>query len=365
MHPAGRALVGLWATILVLGGAGALLLQVMGAPGSHPVAKPTMKLKPTLAAVVTPAAPVVAAPQPVAVTVALASPDPALLEPAPDIVGRMLPRIAADGRRPADVYAAHPGLPAHGVVVAVLVEGVGLSDVISHSAIDSLPAAVSLGFSPYSPTLEQAGPNGLADAARQAGHETLLSLPMEPAGSPLDDEGPQALSTTIDFDRDRHALQWTLSRLQGYVGVTNALSGLRGDRFASASAFEIVAKALAARGLIYVNAGTGPHAGDAVRVHDQVDADVTIDDQPDATDIEARLSRLEQIALTQGSALGIAGPLRPVTIERLHAWSQHLADRGVTLVPVTALLAWRRDAASRVHPVMAHLPIPANLERPL
>lgn len=365
MHPAGRALVGLWATILVLGVGSALVLQLMGAPGSPPVAKAAMTLKPTLAAVVLPAVTMSAGPRPVAVTKALASPDPALLEPAPDFSGRVLPRIAADGRRPADIYAAHPGLPAHGVVVAILVEGLGLSETISRSAIDDLPAAVSLGFSPYAPAFDQAGPSNQADAARRAGHETLLSLPMEPVGSPLDDEGPQALSTTIDFDQDRRALQWTLSRLQGYVGVTNALSGLRGDRFANAGAFEIVTEALAARGLIYVDAGTRPHAGEALAARDQVDADLTIDDQPDATDIEARLSRLEQIALTRGSALGIAGPLRPVTIERLHAWSRHLADRGVTLVPVTALLAWRRDAASRVHPVMSHLPIPASPERPL
>ncbi|NPD67042.1 divergent polysaccharide deacetylase family protein [Lichenicola cladoniae] len=365
MHPAGRVLVGVWATILVLGGGGALLLQVMGPPGMHPVARPVPTLKPILATAIIPAIPLAAAPQPVAVTVALAAPDPALLEPAPDFNGRMLPRIAADGRRPADVYAAHPGLPAHGAVVAVLVEGLGLSDAVSRAAVDDLPAAVSLGFSPYAPAFDQAGQSSLADAARRAGHETLLSLPMEPAGSPLDDEGPQALSTTIDLDQDRRALQWTLSRLQGYVGVTNALSGLRGDRFANAGAFEMVAKALAARGLIYVDAGTGVHTGDAVPVRDRVDADLTIDDQPDAADIEARLSRLEQIALTQGSALGIAGPLRPVTIERLQAWSRHLADRGVTLIPVTALLAWRRADASRVHPVMAHLPIPANPERPL
>ncbi len=43
-----------------------------------------------------------------------------------------------------------------------------------------------------------------------------------------------------------------------------------------------------------------------------------------------------QVTIPLG-ALGVAGPLRPVTIERLRAWSRDLSSRGVTLVPVSAL----------------------------
>ena len=376
LHPAGRALVAAWAILLILGGGGALLLQSLGPPHPHlpktaEVATPAAAVSPQAAQAPgmtatkgpEPTQSASSAPAAVIVPVALARPDAALLEAAPDYPDRMLPRIAADGRRPAEVYAAHSG-PVHGARVAILIEGLGLSDVISHTAIDTLPAAISLGFSPYAvafdrpPTSAHDEPGGvpLAEAARLAGHETLLSLPMEPAGSPLDDEGPQALSTTIAFDQDRKALQWTLSRLQGYVGVTNALSGLRGDRFASSSAFEIVAGALSSRGLIYVDAGTAPHPGPVVTVPDALHADLTLDAEPDAADIEARLSRLEQVALSQGSALGIAGPLRPVTIARLATWSRHLADRGITLVPVTALMSWRRQQAQALAAPVAATP---------
>ena len=65
----------------------------------------------------------------------------------------------------------------------------------------------------------------------------------------------------------------------------------------------------------------------------------------EAPDIEARLARLEQIAVAQGSALGVAGPLRPVVIERLRAWSRDLQARGITLVPVSALPPPRPVAA--------------------
>ena len=155
---------------------------------------------------------------------------------------------------------------------------------------------------------------------------------------------------------DRRALEWSLSRCQGYVGVTNALSGLRGDRFAASSAFAMVTAALARRGLLYLDAGglSAPPADPASRpglgVHR---ADLTLDEQPDAADIEARLSRLEQLAREHGSALGVAGPLRPVVIERLRAWSRHLAARGIALVPVSALPP---PAASAVAPAMPPAP---------
>jgi hypothetical protein len=378
MRPAGRALIGLWVTILLLAGSVALLLALLGPPKPATVRlaaadapKPVRPARPpSVPARPAPIPVPVARPQAVAAMI-VAAPDPALLEPAPDFPDRSLPRIGTDGRTPSRVYASHAGLPAHGAQVAILLEGLGLSDAISHDAIEHLPAAISLGVSPYAASVGRAGLAPLLDAARDAGHETWLSLPMEPAGSPLDDEGAEALTTAIDFDLDRHALEWSLSRLQGYVGVTNALSGLRGDRFANSTAFSMVTRELDTRGLLYVDAGTAAHDAAAVPVAaSSRRADLTIDEQLDATDIEARLSRLEQIASTQGSALGVAGPLRPVVVERLRAWSQHLAARGIALVPVSALPGWkaRPDAPptlSGAAPVpAAPAPVPAPAPPP-
>ncbi len=357
MRPAARALAGAWLAILLLAGGGAAVLQLLGAPkppqAAWPAAQPSrpataLPASPAPVATTLPAArpPAVAA-NAAGPAVLVAPPDPALAEPAPDFPGRLLPRIGADGRTPAQAYAsqagasqagaAKAGLPAPGPRVAVMIEDIGLADEVTAAAIERLPAAISLGVSPYTAALDQPGLPPFLQAARRAGHETWLSLPMEPAGSPLDDEGSEALSTASDLEVDRRALEWSLSRCQGYVGVTNALSGLRGDRFAGSDAFAMVGAALARRGLLYLDAGSlsgdpARPAGPGVRR-----ADLTIDEQPDAADIEARLSRLEQVARDQGSALGIAGPLRPVLIERLQAWSRHLAERGIALVPASAL----------------------------
>jgi len=54
---------------------------------------------------------------------------------------------------------------------------------------------------------------------------------------------------------------------------------------------------------------------------------------------EAALLDLERIAREKGSAVGLAGPLRPVTIERIAEWARTLDARGLVLVPVSALTA--------------------------
>ncbi len=342
MRPAARALVGFWLALLVLAGGGAVVLQLLGPPRlparvAAP-ARPQAPAHPARQAAAPPAAPPVttAAAEPASL---VAAPDPALSEPAPDFPSRLLPHVGPGGLAPARAYASRAGLPAHGPQVAVMLEDIGLAEETTDAAIEQLPAAISLGVSPYAPAFDGPGPAEFLQAARRAGHETWLSLPMEPAGSPLDDEGAQSLSTSNDLEVDRRALEWSLSRCQGYVGVTNALSGLRGGRFAGSSAFGMVTAALAQRGLLYLDAGgpsseadPGSAPGPGMRR-----ADLTLDEQPDAPDIEARLSRLEQLARDHGSALGVAGPLRPVVIERLQAWSRHLSARGITLVPVSAL----------------------------
>ena len=348
MRPAARGLLGTWAAFLLLVGAGALVLQWLGPPPPKPVRGSLSPVEgPVQASAPVPRHGVAGPPPAPPVRTAIAAPEPALLEPAPDFPGRMLPRIGADGNRASVAYAALPGPPAHGPQVAVLLEGLGLSGSISQDAIDTLPSAVSLGVSPYAPALDRPTPDPLLERARRGGHETWLCLPMQPAGSPLDEEGPQALDPAVDLDEDRRRLQWALSRMQGYVGVTNALGGLRGDRYANSLAFGVVTTALAARGLLYLDAGTAPHGTTAAPMPAGLarHADLTLDDDPDAPDIEARLARLEQIAVAQGSALGVAGPLRPVVIERLRAWSRDLQARGITLVPVSALPPPRPVAA--------------------
>ena len=267
-------------------------------------------------------------------------PEAALLEPAAPGSSMMLPRIASDGREARLFYAARaPALPPGARRIAILLEGIGLSAADSLEAIDQLPAAVSLAVSPYA-----VEPAAILDAARKAGHELLLSLPMEPASAPFDDEGAKALTPRVDTADNMARLLWSLSRVEGYAGVTNALSGLDGQGFAGSPHFADVAHALSARGLFYLDATPDDPLPGGVA---GVGADLRLDDPPGAADIDRQLAHLEQIAGSRGSAIGVAGPLYPVTIRRLADWARALPSRGLVLVPVSSLVRPTPEPASR------------------
>ena len=127
-----------------------------------------------------------------------------------------------------------------------------------------------------------------------------------------------------------------LASFAGYAGVTTALGGLRGERFAGADAMTPVLRRLAARGLLFIDARPGATPAGTEGLYSRA-ADLILDEPAHRSDIEAQLARLEEIARAKGTALGIAGGPAPVTVARIAAWSTGLAARGLTLVPVSAL----------------------------
>ena len=261
----------------------------------------------------------------------IADPDPALLEAATAGSSDLLPRIAADGRRPMQVYAAGFDGSTRRARVGVVLAGVGLNQAESEAAIRTLPGGITLAVSPYAQS-----PSKLLDAARAAEHEYLLSLPMEPQGFPLNDPGKQALMTSLSPEQNRARLQWVLSRIAGYAGVVGAEGSLRGERFASLpEEINPVLAELARRGLLYVDPRPGAAPVPAVWSRT---VDLVIDEPGAAADIDDKLARLAKLAQAKGSALGFAGTLRPVTIQRLAAWANGLAADGLALAPVSALV---------------------------
>jgi polysaccharide deacetylase 2 family uncharacterized protein YibQ len=324
-----RALAWFWALVVILCAAGAGVLQMLGPlppvhvaaiPPSSPASPPPA---PEPVPTITPPAP----PHPPGT---IAPPDPALLEPSTTFPGGMLPRVATDGRAPLRAYAAPFDTADTRPRVAVLLGGIGMSEADSEEAIHALPGAISLAVSPYA-----FRPERLLDDARAAGHEVLLSLPLEPERYPIDDPGNRALLTGNLAALNHQRLEWALTRITGYVGATGALNGMRGERFASApELMNPLLRELARRGLLYIDPRPGaPHppfvTGRSV--------DVVIDEPAVRTEIEANLARLEQVARDRGTALGLAGVSRPVTLDRLAAWAATLPARGLVLAPVSAV----------------------------
>ncbi len=303
-----------------------------GAPAAAEAAPPASHPAPEAAAA-PPSAPepppLMAAAAPRMAARPIAAPDAALLE-----AGRhgMLPRAGANGRTSIRAYGRdfdrRDTRPRIGIVVA----DIGLNATQTEEAIRRLPPAVALALSPYA-----ARPGQAAERARERGMETLISLPMEPAGYPLNNPGDQALLTGRSMTENMDRLDWVLSRAQGYVGAIGMIGGMRGERFAAMpEAIATVQDALRMRGLLYID----PRPGAPPPSHAWGrSADILLD-EPAGTrgEIDRRLAELETLARDRGAALGLAGAVTPVLVERIAAWAPGLEARGLVLAPVTAMI---------------------------
>lgn len=338
-----RLLAGTWAAIAAASAATAGVLAVLGPP-AHGGARQAGRA-------VAAASPVAHAP-PVRLAAETSSPapakppaaDPALLEPAPDVPGRNLPVVGADGRRPAAAYAApSPRVLPGEARLALVVDGVGLDGAVADAAIAELPPGVTLALSPYGGNLD-----ALAAAARARGHEVLASIPMEPEGSPLTDEGEHAIRPDAAPADNARNLEWALAASSQYAGVTGAEAGQTGAHVANEpDTLRIVTAEAAARGLFYLepNPGHALAGGVAGLV---ADVDIRTDRDGEAT--RADLERLAATAIRTGHAVGVAGLLSAPTLERLLAWARTLPARGVVLVPTSSLVRPAETAEAALAP---------------
>jgi hypothetical protein len=258
--------------------------------------------------------------------------DQKLLETTPQ---GAIPKIAADGTRPAEAYARPvqplPGKP-DAPRIALIVSGLGVSARGTAAAIATLPGAVTLGFVPYGVDVAS-----LVARARDGGHEVLLQVPMEPFNYPDNDPGPQTLLTSLTPEQNIDRLYTLMSRFQGYVGLANTM----GARFtASEPSLAPVLRETAKRGLIFVDDGSNPRsiAGRIAGANNLpfAQADVILDAVPTPAEIDRNLGRLETAARERGVAVGISSPL-PVSLDHIAKWAKAAASRGVLLVPISAV----------------------------
>lgn len=244
-----------------------------------------------------------------------------------------VPRIGADGTTPFSAYS-RPAPPSGGLPrIAVVVTGLGLSESGTFAALDKLPADVTLAFAPYGKSLGRT-----VGAAQVKGHELLLQVPLEPFDYPQNDPGPDTLLTGQPPRANLDKLLWLMGRFGGYVGVMNHM----GARFtASGSDFAPVMEELATRGLGFLDDGSSNRsiAGQLAANHKvhYSRADAVLDDNPAREAILLALGKLEAKAKENGDAIGVISAL-PVSIDTIAEWSEGLSDRGIVLVPASALM---------------------------
>ena len=241
-----------------------------------------------------------------------------------------IPAISSDGRRSAQYYAAQsntrnfrkPGTDHQ--VVSNIMTGLGLNEDLTEQAIIELPSQVSLAFAPYGKNLDH-----WASLAREYGHEILLEVPMEAYGN-TNNIGPAGLSTAHDPAANLKRMDWILSRMQGYFGVTN----YQGAKFsANQAAMQPIMVRLSSLGIAYIDdTGAAPklprdNAGDVARLLTGIDT----------TSLRASFQGLSARAEATNFALGKIVATQKNIEEILH-YSESLEETELTLVPASTVL---------------------------
>ena len=218
--------------------------------------------------------------------------------------------------------------------VAIVIDDLGLDRPRTERVI-ALAPGVTLSFLAYSRDLPR-----VTEAARRAGHELIVHVPMQPVNTKVD-MGPNGLSTNLSKEEVLRRLNWDLGRFEGYVGINNHM----GSRFTGdAQAMGWVMDELKTRGLMFLDSRTiATSIGAKAAAADGVpfaERDVFLDDEQTAGAVDQRLKEVEAIARKKGTAIAIGHP-HDVTIAALTSWIASLPQKGIVLVPLTEIVKTR------------------------
>jgi polysaccharide deacetylase 2 family uncharacterized protein YibQ len=237
------------------------------------------------------------------------------------------------GQRPFDAYKKPatliPGRPA---VAVMFVDG-GLSASMTQSIIRTLPESVALSVSPYALDTE-----GWMNSIRAAGHETWLTLPLQNDTYPDPDPGPKTILSGASLEQNQSRMQMILAGGSGYVGLVSMADHSIEDVEKN---MEPVIRQVFGRGLGFIDGRTDRPffalsiAKDNGYPYAQTNAWITDDMSP--TQVSAQLAEIERYAQATGQAMAFVRP-SPASIRAVEEWSKTLDDRGLQLVPPSALV---------------------------
>lgn len=278
-----------------------------------------------------------------------ALPQPSMLAPSRPSVS--VPPVQAE--RPAPDVADQPLWRRNAVsvavtdrpVIAIIIDDLGI-DKRRAERVVRLPGPLTLAWLPYASDLDRQ-----TAAARVAGHELLVHMPMEPVGDNAD-PGPDALLVSLTPEEILERLTNGLNAFDGYVGINNHM----GSRFtADADRMTVVLTELRRRGLLFVDSRTTSESAASTVARKvglpEVGRDVFLDHDPSPDAVRASLSRLEDAARSRGFAIGIGHP-HDVTTDALAEWLPKLHERGFVLVPVSAIVKRGESLRTEARSVM-------------
>ncbi|MGE0386974.1 MAG: divergent polysaccharide deacetylase family protein [Gammaproteobacteria bacterium] len=230
--------------------------------------------------------------------------------------------------------------------IALIVDDMGNNRIAGLRAL-ALPGAVTYAFLPGTRHAPE-----LLDAARAAGKEVMLHLPMQ-ARDHNDLLGPGALHAHMDREEFMRTVRYNIDQVPSAAGVNNHMGSLLTTR---SEQMRWLMRVLRERGLYFLDSRTvaGSVAADVARA-EGVPArvrDVFLDNTRSEIRIREAFAQLVRIARTHGSAIGIVHP-HALSIATVGADLARLDAHDVELVPLSTLLYETPESAQP-----AAMPVP-------
>jgi polysaccharide deacetylase 2 family uncharacterized protein YibQ len=220
--------------------------------------------------------------------------------------------------------------------IAIVIDDFGYNSSDVATGIIDLDYPITISILPHTPQSAS-----MAAAARRAGKEILVHIPMEPRGYPDADPGEGALMKDDTREQLLRGVDSALDDVPYAVGANNHM----GSAFTSQHIpMRVVMGRLRERGLYFLDSMTSP---ESVGVSEARRAGVPVArnrlfidsplDESGRIDVDSQMSELVEIARKSGSAIGIGHP-HPETLRALTRKLPELERQGIELVFVSQLV---------------------------
>ena len=235
-------------------------------------------------------------------------------------------------RTPREGY--DPLRPQNGPLVAIIVDDLGADLALMQAFLD-LQLNITAAILPNVPHAR-----AVAEMAHADGREVLLHIPMEPQNYPTIDPGENALLVALSPAEVQERLHSYLQTVPWVVGANNHM----GSRFTeSREGMRGVLQTLKDLGLFFVDSRTTANSVAIIEAKKigiaHAGRDVFLDNDINEDDIRRQIRKLVEIAIAEGSAIGICHP-HLETVAALKMEAPSFAAAGVTLVAASALVQY-------------------------
>lgn len=214
--------------------------------------------------------------------------------------------------------------------IVLIIHNLGLNQTSTERAL-ALPAEVTIGFSPYASRISE-----YANIARKNKHDILINLPLDPI-SANDDAGPYALLLDLPEGENKRRLETVISLIDKVDGVYTVDE----EKFTTPlKSLNILYNNIIKKNILFVygqgNQNTSLSQYTKAEKLSLLINDLVIDKKLSVEDINFSLNKLEELAVKNNYAIGMANGF-PLTLNIIEKWVTSLANKNIKLVPVTVM----------------------------